>query len=138
MQEEQKKRKELRKSLKKKVMDRVLSPEFNDNIHDVVAQNAMLFRMKSLREIPENHKKEVSEIKQNQLLIEMLRGRLSRMGLPIDLIQEEPRAIKQLNLIERMKSEAKYEFIRKWTAGPSFSPTVMAYLNIHPGNPSLN
>jgi|GEM_PF-2627888 len=134
MQEEQSKRKELRKSLKKKALNRVLSPEFNDSIHNVVAQNAMLNRMKMMRDVPEDHRKEINKIHQIQLLHEMLRGRLVKMGLSPDLIQEEPRSVKQLNLIERMRG---HDFDR-WTAGPDFPQDVKAYLNIHQGTPSLN
>lgn len=134
MQEEQIKRKELRKTLKKKVLNRVLSPDFNDNVHAIVAQNAMMSRMRDMRDIPEDHKQEVDEIRQSHMLVEMLRGRLVQMGLPADLIQDEPRAVKQLNLLERHKRGEAY----KWTAGPVFDPAVMAYLNIHPGSMALN
>ena len=51
MQEEQTKRKELRKTLKKKVLNRVLSPDFNDNVHAIVAQNAMMSRMRDMGSI---------------------------------------------------------------------------------------
>lgn len=138
MDEERHKRKELRKTLKKKVLDRLMSAEPGTTIHTIVNQNAMFCRMRHMRDIPMDHRDELDLIKQEEVLYSLLKDRFNALGLDLDAISPQPRAVKQLNLIEKLRGGPQRQWSYAANLVEGLSPSGMAMLNIHNPSPTLN
>lgn len=110
MSEAQEKRQELRKILKKKILERVLSNDTQDSVHALVNLNKKLVRMREMRDIPDDHAQELALIREEEIQETRLMKLLSEHGISGYSVKE-PRSIKQLNLLERLSGESR----NKWS-----------------------
>lgn len=130
MSETQEKRQELRKTLKRKLLDRVLSNDSNDSVHALVALNNKLARMRAMREIPDDHARELALIRQEEDYVRELSKALDAQGISGEFNVREPRAIRQLNLLERMRGHEG----QRWSARQDDLGQIMNLL--HTPSPS--
>lgn len=132
---EENRRQELRKTLKKKTLYRVLSTESEATVHSIINQNAMFAQMRHLRnDIPEEHRKEIALIKQEQMLIDMLCRKFNELGLSIDILEPVPRAIKQLNLLEKLEGNSR----QQWSYNGYNLDDLLSLVHIAPASMTIH
>jgi len=103
----------LKKILKRRVLDRVLSPDFNDSADTIVSLNALLCRLRDMQNLPEDHKAEIDDMRREEALYARLEEKRQELRLE-GPVPREPRAIRQLNLIEKLRSPDGPR--HRWTA----------------------
>lgn len=62
MSQSRNRRKNLRKRLKSRMLARAMSDTCAETIHSAIAMNAMMANMRDMRDIPDDHRKALSEI----------------------------------------------------------------------------
>lgn len=62
MSQRQDRRKNLRKRLKSRMLARATSETCAETIHNAIAMNAMIANMREMRDIPDDHRRALSEI----------------------------------------------------------------------------
>ena len=128
-------RQELRKTLKKKKLEQVLSGESGQTVHAIINQNAMMAQMRRLRRhIPEDHKVEIAYIRQEKLLLEMLSRKFAELGIPLEMLAPLPRAIKQLNLLERLTQDRP----TNWAYNGYNLDDLLSLINIFPQSDTIH